>query len=149
MNKSETALFLAKVSVVDNRKTDSAAVQVWHEILEGVPMWAANLALTQFRRENGGKWVEPGHIYPVASSLAAQNRARVRDAKRYQLLSQEWNEDAFMPAGMVVLLNEYQSANARLMANGEPDESAQARFQELRASWDKAYGEYSPKAIAS
>jgi lipoate synthase len=136
MNLSETSALIAKVSVVDNRKTkDPVMVRVWQEVLAEIPLWAADQALTKFRRETPGVWVEPGHIFQIANPVVKHNIERVKYARRIGLLDDSWGTTQELTSQMTQMLYKIQRRREWMMFDGTTEEDAAEKFQSMRDEW--------------
>lgn len=82
MNRSETALLLAKVASVDNRRLDppdadvtnplsTPIISAWHEILAGLRLADCAEALLAHRR-NSTEWLNPAHIVQGVRAIRAE-----------------------------------------------------------------------------
>lgn len=85
MNRAEAAAIYAKASLIDHRRADdpqaaAAAVLAWHEILADLTFEDANRALIQFRREQPGVYLEPGHLVQISAPWRRDRARRQRAA---------------------------------------------------------------------
>jgi hypothetical protein len=65
MRKSEVAALLAIAAGVDNREPSRAATEAWLMVLELYDFENCRAAVAQFRREQPGVWLEPGHLCQI------------------------------------------------------------------------------------
>jgi len=109
---SETAVFLGKAALIDNRTVGEADVAAWHELIGDLPLRDCMAALAEHRKA-GAEWLMPSHII-----------ARVRDIRRARLVSAG---TAPIPAG---LTQDQERAWVRswcaAVKDGSPDPVAEA-----------------------
>jgi len=93
MDQQEAFRLLGRASAVDNRKVTQLAAIVWAETLPNMSYDEAADLMNEFRRDNPGVYLEPGH-------LQRQKRirlARTREARGPHPLppaGQRWAVDA-------------------------------------------------------
>lgn len=93
MDQQEAFRLLGRASAVDNRKVSQLAAIVWAETLPDMSYDEAAGLMNEFRRDNPGVYLEPGH-------LQRQKRirlARTREARGPHPLpppGQQWAVDA-------------------------------------------------------
>lgn len=66
MNLEQVGIVLAKAASVDNRDVGRAAVLAWNEIIGPLDLGDALAAVTRFRIESPGVYLEPGHVRRIA-----------------------------------------------------------------------------------
>lgn len=73
MQRSQTALLLAKAQLVDNRTVDEYVIEAWHEIVAPLDYDDAMAALTEHRRTST-EYLTPAHI---VAGVRAIRKARL------------------------------------------------------------------------
>lgn len=74
MNIEQVALVLGKAAAVDNRDVGRAAVLAWNEIIGDLEFQDALAAVTRFRIESPGVYLEPGHVRRIAKVIRDERR---------------------------------------------------------------------------
>lgn len=100
MNLSETAKFLATVSVIDNRRTDDAAVKVWNSIIGDIPAPVAMEALRRFRRDQPGVYLEPGYIVQIAKVVEREQETWRMKARALRIDERDMSVNGFITERM-------------------------------------------------
>ncbi len=73
MQRSQTALLLAKAQLVDNRTVDEYVIEAWHEVVAALDYDDAMAALTEHRRTST-EYLTPAHI---VTGVRAIRKARL------------------------------------------------------------------------
>lgn len=109
MDQKEAFKLLIRASTIDNRKVTQLAASVWSETLPGMPYDEAADLLDEFRREQPGTYLEPGHL----RQQKIIRNSRAREERGYHPAppaGQRWAVDAIEndpeygePGGMQVV----------------------------------------------
>jgi hypothetical protein len=74
MNIEQVANVLGKAAAIDNRDVGRAAVLAWNEIIGELEYEDALAAVTRFRIESPGVYLEPGHVRRIARIIRDERR---------------------------------------------------------------------------
>lgn len=121
MNKGETAELLAMVAAFDRRTVGAADVEAWHSILGLYRAGDTVAALKQFKHDEPGIWVEPGHLAQIIDEWQRQWLWRVGAGKPMPIGGREADEDLVIVTehGPVPLLEHKRQQAARQLEAGE------------------------------
>ena len=82
MNRNDILDVLTLIAAYDHRTVGEADVIAWKETIGELPREPALKAVTEFRREQPGEWLEAGHIYQRVRAKIRDDLAREPDALR-------------------------------------------------------------------
>ncbi|MEG8035046.1 hypothetical protein QP157_06830 [Sphingomonas sp. LR61] len=77
MDQQEAFRLLGRASAVDNRKVTQLAAIVWSDTLPDMSYDEAADLMNEFRRDNPGVYLEPGHLQRQKRIRLARTRKRV------------------------------------------------------------------------
>lgn len=86
MKISETTELVALISMVDNRKVESATVEAWHLIIGGYDFEDCKRALISARQRDDINWLEPKHIVAEIKKLKER---RVIEERREKAMEEK------------------------------------------------------------
>jgi len=149
LNEAQTTQLLSLISVIDGRHIDLIVVRAWMDVLGDLPQWAVADALTKFRRDQPGVWLEPGHLYKMAHPVVVANRQAQEQATLMRFQPEPISRDTRMDEKHRELLREYDAFNQRSMVTGMSDEVFQTGMLDIRRRWYTVMGLTPPAELGS
>ncbi|WP_131806222.1 hypothetical protein [Mycolicibacterium conceptionense] len=84
MTRDEVVDVLTVVAAADRRTVGDADVDVWHAVLDDLPVELAFEAVRDHLREQPDTWIQPGHVYQRIRKLRRERDRR--PSARYEAL---------------------------------------------------------------
>lgn len=129
MNRSETALVLAKIAAIDNRRLDDPTgrdtpiLDAWHDVIGDLNARDC-IEAVRIHRQQSTEWVQPAHIRSIVEDLRWN---RIKDIQDGQLTP---DLDGFAPIGEYLATHR---ARARAIEDGMPMTEAIATIPPQKA----------------